>query len=29
MRDLKIKGLKIVANMDKEEIGPLYTFCFY
>jgi hypothetical protein len=29
MRDLKVKGLKIITSMDKEEIGPLYTFCFY
>jgi hypothetical protein len=29
IRDLKVKKLKIVTNANKEEIGPLYTFCFY
>jgi hypothetical protein len=29
MRDLKIKGLKVVASADKEEIRPLYTLYFY
>jgi hypothetical protein len=29
MRDLKIKGLKVVISIDKEEIRPFYIFCFY
>jgi hypothetical protein len=29
MRDLKVKRLKVIASADKEEIKPLYTFCFY
>jgi hypothetical protein len=29
MRDLKVKGLKVIASVDKKEIRPLYTLCFY
>jgi hypothetical protein len=29
MRDLKVKGLKIITSTDKEEIRPLYILCLY